>query len=282
MGAPGVLTAMITQAHFLDAGTEVNDELCDNVPGSACGGMGGVYEGGVVHPHSGLRYDGDIGPMYNPGGGLWAVWERASIPVNPGPAVQMVDYELYVENMTGDQTLSPVVIGIHPTMIDVVPEGAESTPGWTTLAENGDNSLLAQEWIDAGISTVIATTTPVEPGAVAKFEFSGPKNGYVFWCAMLVSTNDGFTCGDAHLPKKLETSGGPAGAYDNGSEANTYAESDVPGFGGMGHVDEDNVIRHHPDFPNAPASFWSYWDPDGPTDTPPEDGEDDGEGDGES
>jgi hypothetical protein len=190
--------------------------------------------------------------------------------------------------MTGDQTFSPVVIGIHPTMIDVVPEGADSTPGWTTLAENGDNSLLAQEWVDAGISTVIATTTPVEPGAVAKFEFSGPKNGYVFWCAMLVSTNDGFTCGDAHLPKKLETSGGPAGAYDNGSEANTYAESDVPGLGGMGHVDEDNVIRHHPDFPGYPASFWSYWDPDGPTDAPPEDGEgdgdgeDDGEGDGES
>ncbi|CAN5473449.1 hypothetical protein BH23CHL2_BH23CHL2_04200 [soil metagenome] len=273
MGAPGVLTSAITQAYFLDAGTEVNDELCETVPGSDCGGTGGVDEGGVVHMHPGMHHEGDISSMYNAGGGLWAVWERASIPVNPGPSPRMVDYELYVGNMTDDQLFSPVVIGVHPTMIDVVPEGEASTPGWTALAENGDNSVLAQEWMDAGVATVITTTTPIDPGGVMKYEFTGPQNGYVFWCAMLVSTNDGFTCGTAHLPKKLQSSGGYTGAYDNGTEANTYAESDVPGFGGTGHVPEDNVVRHHPDFPGHVASFWSYWDPDGPDSPPAEGGE---------
>ena len=272
MGAPGLLNAAIMQAHFLDAGTEVNDELCDNVPGSACGGTGGVDEGGVVHAHPGLHHEGDIGAMYNAGGGLQTLWERASIPVNPGPTPQTIDYELYVGNMTDDQIFSPVVIGVNPTMVDVVPAGADSTSGWTTLAENGDNTALAQEWVDAGIHLVIATTAIIEPGGVMKYEFTGPKNGYVFWCAMLVSTNDGFTCGGTHLPKKLQTSGGVSGAYDNGSEANTYAESDVPGFGGTGHVDEDNVIRHHPDFPGYVGSYWSYWDPDGQEPPPAEEG----------
>lgn len=275
MGAPGVLSSMISQAYFLDAGTEVNDELCDAVPGSECGGTGGVDEGGSVHPHPGMHHEGDISPMYNAGNGLWTLLERASIPVNPGPTPQTVDYELYVHNMTDEQVFSPVVIGVHPSMIDVVPAGSDSTPGLTNLAENGDNSILAQEWVDAGVHSVIATSMPVEPGATAKFEFTGPKNGYVFWCAMLVSTNDGFTCGSAHLPKKLETSGGPTGAYDNGSELNTYADADVPGFGGSGHVPEDNVVRHHPDFAGHVSSFWSYWDPDGPDAPPAEEGGED-------
>lgn len=278
MGAPGVLSSMISQAYFLDAGTEVNDELCDTVPGSECGGTGGVDEGGTVHLHPGMHHDGDISPMYNAGNGLWALLERASIPVNPGPTPQTVDYELYVNNMTNEQAFSPVVIGVHSTMVDVVPAGSDSTPGLTALAENGDNSILAQEWVDAGIQSVIATSVPVEPGATAKFEFTGPKNGYILWCAMLVSTNDGFTCGWMHLPKKLETSGGATSAYDNGSEANTYADSDVSGFGGSGHVPEDNVVRHHPDFAGNVASFWSYRDPDGQEPPPAEeDGEDEGE-----
>ena len=257
MGAPGVLNSVISQAHFLDAGTEVNDELCDNVPGSACGGSGGVDEGGVVHAHPGLHHEGDIGTMYDVGGGVWSLWERASIPQNPGPTPQTVDYELYVGNMTDDQLFSPLVIGVNPTMVDLVPEGMDSTPGWTTLAENGDNSVLAQEWTDAGVQLVMATSDVIAPGDVMKYEFTGPKNGYVFWCAMLVSTNDGFTCGSAHLPKKLQTSGGLTAAYDNGTEANTYAESDVPGLGGTGHVDENNVVRHHPDFPGYVGSCWS-------------------------
>ncbi len=269
MGAPGALSSLILQGHFLDAGTEVNDEICDSVPG--CGGNGGVDEGGVVGPHAGLRHDADVSEMYSIGSGMWATWQRASVPANPGPMAQTVDYELQVGNLTDDQLFSPVIFGVHPTPIDVVPEGMKSTPGWTALAENGDNSILAQEWMDAGVYMVGTLSTPLAPGEMTTIEFTGPKNGYVFWCAMLVSTNDGFTCGSSYLPKKLESTGGMSGAYDNGTEANTYDPADVPGLGGSGHVPEDNVIRHHPDFTGYAGMFWTIWDQDGQTPPPVED-----------
>ncbi len=267
-GVPGALSSLILQAHFLDAGTEVNDENCDNVPG--CGGNGGGGEGGVVSAHPGLRFDGDIGEMYGIESGLWATWQRASIRVNPGPTPQTVNYELTIANHTSDQLFSGAAFGVHPTAVDVVPEGTPSTPGLTNLAENGDPSMLAQEWMDAGIHVVGTTSAPIAPGESMTIEFTGPQNGYVFWCAMLVSTNDGFTCGESLLPKKLESTGGMSGAYDNGTEANTYAASDVPGLGGSGHVDEDNIVRHHPDFPGYAGMFWTTWDHDGQTPPPAE------------
>ena len=268
MGAPGVLNTRVQQAFFLDAGTEVNDELCDNVPGPPCGGDGSVDEGGVVGPHPGLHFNGDISEDYSIGNGLWVTWERASIPQNPGPSAQQVDYELYIGNMTDDQPFSPLVYGVHPEHIDVVPAGEKSTPGWTALAENGDNSILAQEWMDAGVYMVGTLSGLVLPGEVVKIEFTGPKNGVVFWCSMLVNTNDGFTCGETYLPKKLQTTGGLSGVYDNGSEANTGDPADIPGMGGTGHVPEDDVIRHHPDVSGYAGSFWSYRDIDG-QDAPP-------------
>jgi hypothetical protein len=270
VGAPGVLSSRVQQAFFLDAGTEVNDELCANVPGPPCGGDGSVDEGGVVGPHPGLNFDADISSDYSIGSGLWATWQRASIPENPGPIPQKADYELYVSNMTADQPFSPLVIGVHPNPLDFLPDGEMSTPGWTAMAENGDNSILAQEWLDAGVYMVGTLSAPLLPGEVAKFEFSGPKNGVLFWCGMLVNTNDGFTCGMTHLPKKLQTTGGLSGVYDNGTEANTNDPADVPGMGGTGHVDEDNVIRHHPDFDGYAGTFWSYRDIDGPDEVPVE------------
>ena len=268
MGAPGKLNSRMQQAFFLDAGTEVNDELCDNVPGPPCGGAGSIDEGGVVGPHPGLNFDGDISDEYSIGSGLWVTWERASIPQNPGPTPQTVDYELYVGNLTGDQPFSPLVIGVHPHPVDFLPVGESATPGWTAMAESGDNSILAQEWLDAGIHMVGTLSAPLLPGEVVKIEFTGPKNGVLFWCGMLVNTNDGFTCGSTHLPKKLQTTGGLSGVYDNGSEANTNDPADIPGMGGAGHVDEDDVIRHHPDITGYAGTFWSYWDIDG-QDPPP-------------
>jgi hypothetical protein len=208
--------------------------------------------------------------MYSIGGGMWATWERASIPVNPGPTPQTVDYELQITNLTSDQPFSGLAFGVHASAVDVVPEGTAATPGWSALAENGDPTVLAQEWMDAGIQVVGTTASPIMPGESMTIEFTGPKNGVIFWCAMLVNTNDGVTCGESHLPKKLESAVGMSGVYDNGSEANTYAASDLPGLGGSGHVDEDDVIRHHPDFPGYAGESWTTWDHGGQTPPPAE------------
>ena len=47
-----------------DAGTEINDELCANIPGPACGGIGtDVSDGeGFVHIHRGIHGTGDLDP----------------------------------------------------------------------------------------------------------------------------------------------------------------------------------------------------------------------------
>jgi hypothetical protein len=53
-----------------DAGTEVNDELCANIPGPQCGGSGaidaGTDENGVVHINAAIQGVGDLEP---------AVWD---------------------------------------------------------------------------------------------------------------------------------------------------------------------------------------------------------------
>src|SRR5690606_20708318 len=129
----------------------------------------------------------------------------------------------HISNLTGDQPFSALAFGVSAHPMDIVPVGMASTPGWTALAENGDPSVLAEEWMDAGYHVVGTTAGGVDPGGELTVEFSAPKNGYVFWCAMLVSTNDGFTCGSAPLPKRYESTGQMTAVYDNGSEANTYA-----------------------------------------------------------
>lgn len=49
-----------------DAGTEVNDEICANIPGPQCGGSGaidaGASEGGVVHVNAAIQGGGDLEP----------------------------------------------------------------------------------------------------------------------------------------------------------------------------------------------------------------------------
>lgn len=47
-----------------DAGTEMNDESCDNIPGPVCGGAGPSAEDGegFIHVHSGIHGTGDLAP----------------------------------------------------------------------------------------------------------------------------------------------------------------------------------------------------------------------------
>jgi hypothetical protein len=50
---------------IFDAGSEPNDELCINIPGPACGGIGGSPEAGgegYVHVHAGIHGIGDLAP----------------------------------------------------------------------------------------------------------------------------------------------------------------------------------------------------------------------------
>lgn len=242
--APGELNDIIVDGLLLDAGTEVNTEAASDVPG--LGGTDGMDENGVVHFHKGLTGTGDVDPhIYSLDGGFQAIYQRASTPVNPGPTPQLETYAVTIQNWTHAQAFAPPVIAVvedptHPFTI-----GEPASPGLQLLAETGDNSLLAEEWAAAGAFDVIALSDPVAPGSEVTVYFDAPKQGYVVWCAMLVWTNDGFTCGGDMLAKELQTTGGVTYAYDAGTEVNTEAAGDVPGLGGNGHQDENGTVDMH-------------------------------------
>lgn len=242
--APGKLSDFVVQAQLLDAGTEVNSEAASDVPG--LGGMAGMDENGVVYPHAGLQGVGDVDPeMYSLDGGVWATFRRASTRENPGQTPQLAMYRITIENHTAGQGFSPPVIAVNSEPVHPFTLGGPASAGIQNVAENGDNSVLAEEWMDAGIQTVIALTELIPPGTSTTIEFEAPKNGYVSWCSMLGVTNDGFTCAMDALPKKLQTTGGDGYAYDAGTEVNTETASDVLGLGGMGHTDENGVVHQH-------------------------------------
>lgn len=54
----------VVYARAYDAGSEVNDELCANIPGPPCGGEGASAEDGegFVHISDGIHGIGDLGP----------------------------------------------------------------------------------------------------------------------------------------------------------------------------------------------------------------------------
>ena len=61
--APGSSETQIYPALAYDAGSEPNDELCANIPGPVCGGVGGSPEAGgenYVHTHAGIHGIGDL------------------------------------------------------------------------------------------------------------------------------------------------------------------------------------------------------------------------------
>jgi len=64
MPLPSAYASTTRPIPAFDAGTEVNDELCANVPGPACGGIGtDVSDGeGFVHIHRGIHGAGDLDP----------------------------------------------------------------------------------------------------------------------------------------------------------------------------------------------------------------------------
>ena len=64
MAIPRAYNSASRTVPAFDAGTEINDELCANIPGPACGGSGTDASGGegFVHIHRGIHGIGDLDP----------------------------------------------------------------------------------------------------------------------------------------------------------------------------------------------------------------------------
>lgn len=176
-----------------------------------------------------------------------------------GPA-SALDFTVTVENW-GPQPFTPVFVSTGNSMFDIFDAGTAASASLQALAEGGDVSgLLADAAAAQGAGHVLAYDvihpgSPLLPGEMASIVISAdPSYPWLSLASMLAMTNDGFwgsAVGFGDQQINLYQGGMPLTAdwtisylmvWDAGTEVNDELAENVPGLGGMGHVDENGVI----------------------------------------
>lgn len=188
----------------------------------------------------------------------------ASMAVAVAPAaatggdVNDYTYRVTVENLTDNQTLTPVVAATHKSSFRLFKTGRAASNGVQQLAENGGVPVLADELASNGRVEAVEVigTAPLAPGTAATGLISTDRHHRrLSLASMLICTNDGFA---GRSSMRLPGSVGHertfyARAYDAGTEVNTEAYVDlVPpcdsaGGSEMSNPDlaENGVVRRH-------------------------------------
>ncbi len=167
-------------------------------------------------------------------------------------------YEVTVENLSGNQTLTPVVAATHNSSFRLFKTGRAASDGLQQLAENGGVPVLADELgANSKVESVaVIGSAPLAPGETATSLISTDRNHRrLSVAAMLICTNDGFTGrSSVRLPSGVGSERTfLARAYDAGTEINTEAYVDlVPPCDGRGQsgasdpaLAENGVVRRH-------------------------------------
>lgn len=138
-------------------------------------------------------------------------------------------YSLTITNATTHQVITPPLIVIHRSDFKLFEVTKPATTGLATLAESGNNSILAGEVHGAaGVIEVIAGSAPIIYGQSQTYHFSAPKRARISLAGMLATTNDAFAgVSGLSLPGKSVTY--MAETYDAGSEDNNELCIDIPG-----------------------------------------------------
>lgn len=261
---PGLLGGYERHLSAYDAGTEMNNELASHVPG--LGGTERDPESGVITHHPGISGIGDLEPA------AWG-WEgavakltitRADVPAGMPGVGRTADYHAQIENPHGAQVFSPPLLVVHRAEVRLFELGQAASDGIRTLAEMGDNAVLAEAVMSMdGIYAVEQLADGVGPGASVGIDFSAPVQGYrVTVLMMLVWTNDGFTgVGGSELPAVLQAIEVGGHAYDAGTELNNELMTHVPGLGGTERDPDMGVVALHPGISGAgdlDAAVWGW------------------------
>lgn len=167
-------------------------------------------------------------------------------------------YEVTVENVSGNQPLTPVVAATHSSSFRLFRRGHEASNGIQQLAENGGVPVLAGELNDNSRveSVAVIGSAPLAPGeAASSFISTDRYHRRLSVASMLICTNDGFAGrSSVRLPSRVGNERTfYARAYDAGTEINTEAYADiVPPCDGLGQTGESNdalaedgVVRRH-------------------------------------
>lgn len=141
----------------------------------------------------------------------------------------MEDYTITITNATAHHVITPPLIVVHNKRYKLFEVTTVASEGLATLAETGNNSVLAGEVNGAhDVIRVIAGSAPIIYGNSRTYEFRAPKKARLSFSGMLATTNDAFAgLSGVALPKKSVTY--MAATYDAGSEDNNELCIDIPG-----------------------------------------------------
>ena len=252
---------VIRGSEVLDAGTEISDELPENTAffGQEAGNTG--LTEGVVQAATGFIPNGRIlsaeqfaaGDFTAEGYQVARVEvfesevEEPTIPEVPeGPVTEVT---VTVENLapTNGTNLTPVWVGFHNGEFDTYNRGEAVTEGLERLAEDGDATVLGQEFIDSGFGSTAGLVggSPIAPGAVVSQTFDvdpdSEESAFFSYASMILPSNDFFVSnGDPLANRIFDEEGKFVGAdffvlgsqvLDAGTEVNDEAAESTAFFG---------------------------------------------------
>ncbi len=275
----------------LDAGTEVNDEeeastafLGQAMPNT------GTDENGVVTSHPGFIEGGRIlsedgsseealtsfteADFTEPGSQIARISIRNSDEPLPPPP-DLVEVTVTVESLASENgtLLTPFWVGFHDGNFDTYDSGTSASAGLESLAEDGDATILAEEFLASGagfVEGVIpgaggATPGPIDSGETTSLTFTVDRSlassRYFNYASMLIPSNDAFIAnGDPESVELFDEEGNFLGAdfvvsgsevLDAGTEVNDEAEESTAFFTQSSPntgIDENGTVRLHQGF----------------------------------
>ncbi len=156
--------------------------------------------------------------------------------------------------------LTPLWVGFHNGEFDTYDRGRSVSPGLESLAEDGDNALISQEFALSGLGDVDGTLgdAPLAPnGSVRQtFNVDASEGRFFNYAAMLLPSNDTFIANGNPLVHEIFDEAGNfigadilvtgAQALDAGTEVNDELPANTAFFGQQTPntgVDENGVVQ---------------------------------------
>jgi len=203
---------VVSGAHVLDSGTEMNDELPMNTAffGQAMPNTG-TPEEGLVGSHPGLNVPGSGGILDGSFAGF--SFGNANFKADNYRIARITlsvpqEITVTIENLapTNGTLLTPIWVGFHDGTFNLYDSGATASAALERIAEDGDVGLLNAVFSSSGAGTVQGTIAsggplpPLAPGQRARLTLlvdpKSASNRYFSYASMVIPSNDAFVGND--------------------------------------------------------------------------------------
>lgn len=188
-----------------------------------------------------------------------------------GASANAIELTITIENLAPRNGVyfTPVWIAFHDGTFDTYNMGEAASPALERLAEDGNTSFIAEQFINSGSGDLEATVPgpngPYAPADIRDFQINVDEmslsSRYFSFATMLIPSNDAFFGNDDPTAYQLfDDEGNFLGAkiftlgsmvLDAGTEVNTEAPEDTAFFGQQEPntgPDENGVVHIHPGY----------------------------------